>query len=80
MEDRSKVTIETYQLSSVTSMSRLIIHSATFSDSGVYKCTAKAENMPDASDLEGIKVQEEPGSNCIDRPSYKHCDKVCWLL
>jgi hypothetical protein len=57
-------------------MSRLIIKNATFDDGGVYKCAAKSSHVPEVSDTEGIQVQEGPGSNCIDRPSYTHCDKV----
>ena len=49
---------------------------ATFSDGGVYKCLAKSNLVPEAFDVEGIQIQEDPGTNCIDRPSYKHCDKV----
>ena len=76
VEERPRLTIETFQLSSTTSTSRLIIRNATFDDGGVYMCAAKSGHVPDVSDTEGIKVQEGPGSNCIDRPSYTHCDKV----
>ncbi len=75
-QDDGKRYIETVPLGSVTFRSNLNIRNASSEDSGSYKCEAKSQFTSTVADLEGISIQYGPGQLCIDRPSYKHCDKV----
>ena len=56
--------------------SQLIIHNMTTDDAGAYKCEAVSEHSPTAHDVEGIGVQFGNGTNCMDSPTFEHCDKI----
>ncbi len=76
IEDDERRVIHTVSEGNVKFVSNLVIHNVTSDDSGSYKCEARSAFTRPVSDLEGISIQYGPGQLCIDRPSYKHCDKV----
>ncbi|TRY63672.1 hypothetical protein TCAL_00430, partial [Tigriopus californicus] len=75
-EDRPRLTIETFQTTTTTTLSNVIIENASDTDSGNYRCLATTQSYPDVSDTETIQIQYGPGELCIDRPSYKHCAQI----
>ena len=76
VEDRPRITIDTYQTSTVETQSSLTFRNAAEGDSGTYRCSAASDHFPTVSDGEQIQIQYGPGEKCVDRSSYKFCPYV----
>ena len=73
-ETEGKYAMVAHQVSELKTLSRLRIFDVTTQDSGNYQCTGSNGNLGFAT--QGVSVRFEGLGECVDRPTFSHCDQV----